>query len=513
LNARVAALAKSAVRSEARDGPDSGKGEPRMTKDAENAVLEALAQERTDLAIRTFTENRHTFSGDQIARLSRLLEKNYQGPIAIVGKLGASTWAFEAAAPWGLLGYRVSGLTRPRACLLRSILDLILHGLSRHIPGRFTFLGYPYVGLNSAEKKVVIPVARGIGELVNRYGAHRVVHTCFTVPESFHPNGELLEDVTNIPEIKEGFHFQRTFHAILARKHPRHPALGPIFVIVQHDTTGAALGELSEFGTLGPEARDRVFLYVVVGTGTGMRFMVRGKPFDGGERVNYSQNEAPLSMVFNGNERAPDYDYVALETRGFRPDFNSQFLSDGTRNSYYGKESLEGRTSGSALAACARRLVREGNPWGLEGAEDLERRAARDLSKLDAKILGQAANEGKTLAEKIIQTRAKELGIGIAVDIVMVQRIWGIPYPDHIVIGSGVSQIGEVFLEGVRAGLAERLAAFGLWKDETASILKGLTISQVKDDTGREFYSGRPTQEQVAGHARKLQSIGRSTPL
>jgi glucokinase len=101
---------------------------------------------------------------------------------------------------------------------------------------------------------------------------------------------------------------------------------------------------------------------------------------------------------------------------------------------------LEMLASGSAIAAEAKKRLKEGRASSL---------AAMDLDDIDAADVAQAAAGGDELSQQVIARAAHYLGLGLV-------NIVNIFNPDVIVIGGGVSRIGEPLLEPARRLVAER---------------------------------------------------------
>ncbi|MDD5217107.1 MAG: UDP-glucose 4-epimerase GalE, partial [Candidatus Omnitrophica bacterium] len=150
-----------------------------IVANVEEEIKWLATHQQIEEAIRVFTLNRHTFDPEALGRLTEVLEANYQGPIAIVGKVGGSTWAFEAGTPWGLLGYRISGRTNEKED------------------------GTPLAN----EQEFTDRLTGALGQMVERYGVNRVMHAYFSAPGSFRVNDVLLEDEPNIPTVKKGYSF------------------------------------------------------------------------------------------------------------------------------------------------------------------------------------------------------------------------------------------------------------------------------------------------------------------
>ncbi len=396
---------------------------------------------------------------------------DHQGPIAIVGTLGGTSIAFQAAIPQGLLSERAANvtLTKPDKS-----------DTAEGIAGR---------------------VVDTIGRVIDQFGRNQIAFVQFTAPERS----------VNIPAFKD-LSIQQLVEQRLAQEYPRPAALGPIPVTVIPEGTGGAKGETSIFGSQ-PGAKG--LLFVNAGDEIRTRFIdLNGEPFIGDERINFLHNEGPLHLVFNGNPANPDYRYIALETKGRQPDVVSRVLPDGRSNPLFGGQDLEARTSGPNIARYAIQLAQSGQFPEPVVSELRALTPKQDLSEITTKELGVAARQGNPLALKAIQDRARELGIGLTVFIVESHRNFpGFTFPEHIVIGSGVAQIGEIFLQAVLEGFRERLQRYqreeGIVPDRGIEEFVGrVELSKIKDDTVRELLAGLPTQAQVDQHTQRLAQAG-----
>jgi glucokinase len=84
-----------------------------------------------------------------------------------------------------------------------------------------------------------------------------------------------------------------------------------------------------------------------------------------------------------------------------------------------------------------------------QGAESLMRDMVQgDLSRVDSKIVGQAAQQGDPLAVEIVQRAGRIIGLGMA-------SVLHVFNPEVLVIGGGVSQIGPLLLEPMYAAIRE----------------------------------------------------------
>ena len=104
---------------------------------------------------------------------------------------------------------------------------------------------------------------------------------------------------------------------------------------------------------------------------------------------------------------------------------------------------LEAMASGTAIA----RLTLEKLSCG--EASVITDLVAGDLTKVTARVVGEAASSGDAVARAIMHTAATNLGVGI-VNLVHIFN------PELIIIGGGVSQSGELLFDPVRQVVAER---------------------------------------------------------
>ncbi|AQU02529.1 Glucokinase [bioreactor metagenome] len=145
---------------------------------------------------------------------------------------------------------------------------------------------------------------------------------------------------------------------------------------------------------------------------------------------------------------------------------------------------LETLASGTAIV---RRVQAE-----LAGGEFslLSERFKADYSALTAEDIGRAASEGDRLCQGVIRRAGEYLGIGLA-------GIANIFNPELIILGGGVSKLGEIFIEPARKMLFKR--AFRLAGDDVR-----LVASFLGDNagvTGAALYAygclgggGKPSQ-------------------
>jgi len=104
---------------------------------------------------------------------------------------------------------------------------------------------------------------------------------------------------------------------------------------------------------------------------------------------------------------------------------------------------LEALASGPAIARMAREEVARGH------GDRILRLAQGDIEAIDARLVGQAADSGDPFARGIIRRAATYVGIGLA-------NLCNLLNPEMIVIGGGVSAIGDLLFDAVRETVADR---------------------------------------------------------
>ncbi|MCS6840861.1 MAG: ROK family protein [Roseiflexus sp.] len=104
---------------------------------------------------------------------------------------------------------------------------------------------------------------------------------------------------------------------------------------------------------------------------------------------------------------------------------------------------LETFASGPSITAMALRVVAQGMTTQIGALVDY------DLNKITPGVIARAAEQGDTIAREILQRAGSCLGIGIA-------NLVTIFSPERIVIGGGVSRLGEWILEPARAEVVAR---------------------------------------------------------
>lgn len=104
---------------------------------------------------------------------------------------------------------------------------------------------------------------------------------------------------------------------------------------------------------------------------------------------------------------------------------------------------LEALASGTAIARDARQRIEEG------AQTIIVDRVGGDLSKVTAKLVSQAAQEGDELAIELIRRAGFYIGVGIV-------NLIHLFNPRLFVIGGGVSKAGDLLFDSIRATVRER---------------------------------------------------------
>ena len=170
-------------------------------------------------------------------------------------------------------------------------------------------------------------------------------------------------------------------------------------VFLINDANAAAVGELY-FGA-GRGARN--FIYITVSTGIGGGIIIDGKIYTGSVGM------------------AGELGHMVIDDEG-------PLCNCGNRGCW------ETLASGTALAREARHKIKDGV------ASSILQLAGGDLEKINAEAIHKAARTGDNLATELIAKTAYYLGVGLA-------NLINIFNPEVIVIGGGVSNIGDMLLE------------------------------------------------------------------
>ena len=221
------------------------------------------------------------------------------------------------------------------------------------------------------------------------------------LPGLVDPEAGTIVFLPNLPEHWRGFPIASEFESRTNR---------PVSIL--NDARMAALGEF----TFGNASASRDMLFVTLGTGIGGGLVLDGKLRRGA--------------------------YGAAGEIG-----HHTILPDGAPCSCGSRGCLETLVSGPALAAAGRALMRDGRAPGLQQLVD------NDPDKVTATQMALAAQEGDREVADAIRLASEYLGVGIA-NAVSITAVC------NVVIGGGLSVLGELLLEPVRRAVQERVRMF-----------------------------------------------------
>lgn len=175
-----------------------------------------------------------------------------------------------------------------------------------------------------------------------------------------------------------------------------------------NDANAAALGE-HRFGA--GKSVDNL-IYITVSTGIGGGIIIDGKLYQG------------------AGGSAGEVGHMTIDINGPRCSCGSNGC-------------LEVLASGTALAREAQRCITEG------AESSILRLADGKISSITAKIVSDAAQDGDLLARELIHRTGTYLGIGLA-------NLVNIFNPEMIIVGGGLSNIGDMLLNPARQMVMER---------------------------------------------------------
>jgi len=218
-------------------------------------------------------------------------------------------------------------------------------------------------------------------------------------------------------------------------------------VSVNNDAELGALGEWA-YGA-GRDAND--LAYIKVGTGIGAGLLIDGRIYRG------------------STGSAGEIGHLTIDTDG-------PICTCGNRGC------LEALSGGDAIARQAREAVKQ---------KTYTRLSAISLDEISAKSVGKSAQRGDLVSQKIMEKAGKNLGIALA-------GLVNIFNPDMIVVGGGVAQIGDLFLEPIRKTIKERslpaattnlrvsAALLGKRSSSTGAIVQALSVALHTLATGKK---------------------------
>lgn len=221
------------------------------------------------------------------------------------------------------------------------------------------------------------------------------------LPGLVDPEAGAIVFLPNLPEQWRGYKIAAAFAL-----HSQRP------VALLNDARMAALGEF----TFGNPLASQDMLFVTVGTGIGGGLVLDGK--------------------------------LRLGAFGAAGEIGHHtILPQGPPCSCGGRGCLETLVSGPALAAAGSRLMQEGR------APKLKELVAGDPGKITATQMVLAAERGDQAVAEAIRQAAEYLGVGIA-NAVTISAV------RNVVIGGGLSVLGELLLEPVRKEILARVRMF-----------------------------------------------------
>jgi glucokinase len=177
---------------------------------------------------------------------------------------------------------------------------------------------------------------------------------------------------------------------------------------LENDAAAAALAEF----TFGAGRGCQHMIYVTASTGIGGGYVLNGRLYQGA--VGAAGEIGHMTLLPNG-----------------------PLCGCGNRGC------LEALASGTAIARDARERVSRGVPTLI--AELVN----GDLTKISAKVVAQAADDGDIEAQEILQEALGYLGVGVA-------NLVNLFNPEIIVIGGGLTNMGERLFETVRRVIDRR---------------------------------------------------------
>ena len=199
-------------------------------------------------------------------------------------------------------------------------------------------------------------------------------------------------------------------------------------IVLESDRSAYVAGEAWRGAAAG--ARDAVFL--AVGTGIGAGIIADGRIIHGHEDI------------------AGAVGWFALD-----PDFKPEYAAMG---------GFEAEASGNSVARKAREKLAAGRPSAMIGL------AAGDIGSVTAETVAAAARAGDPLALEVVAETVTYLAMGVA-------NIVSIMNPEAVVLGGGLFQAADLFLEPVRR-------EFRRWAQPLAARSVRIELSALGEDAG-----------------------------
>ena len=186
-------------------------------------------------------------------------------------------------------------------------------------------------------------------------------------------------------------------------------------VIVGNDADAAGLAEHQ----MGAGRGTRNMIYLTVSTGVGGGIIVDGKPT-------------------NGQGLGAEIGHMVVEPGG-------PICGCGRRGH------LEAVAYGTGIANLARERLKAGE------ASSLSKLSGSDLERIDAKLVGEAAQQGDALALSIITSAGRYVGITIASLIMLLN-------PEMFVLGGGVTNLGDLLFKPMHEAIREYVMTDRHWQ-------------------------------------------------
>lgn len=224
-------------------------------------------------------------------------------------------------------------------------------------------------------------------------------------------------------------------------------------VYVGNDANVAALAE----ALLGAARGFRHVIYVTVSTGIGSGIIVDGRLLLGEEGL------------------AAEAGHIIMITEGERV------------------SSLEKEAAGPALARQTRERIAAGE------ASIIQQWVKGDLSKIDAVMVGQAAQQGDALAVSVVQRGGRMVGLGI----VSLLHLFN---PEVVVVGGGVANMGDMLFEPLRSAVQMHCIDEAYWRH--LKIVPATLGDNVSIIGAASLVATRGGQEDVGEVGAALQELG-----
>ena len=285
-----------------------------------------------------------------------------------------------------------------------------------------------------------------IAKVIDKVGAQNVIGIGVSFPECVYPPARVVADPENLPPVKDSI--QQQIEDMVSSK------LGlSLAVEVLHDAAAAVLGEVSPGGTL-PHCKNVVF--VVWGTGIASGVISDGSLYWRDPVVDRMIGEVGRLLVRNA-EGVYEHRLISEWGRLVRPE-----------------TSVDNRICGPSLTRRFRRRMKE-DPRG----ESLLRSAGKVVDRLELVDINRLARDGNDFAIELIEEASREMGEALVPFIHYWREVRGMDFANNIIIGSGVTKLGEgVEKEGkaalitvIRDEISKGLAKLGTSDYDTSNVI------------------------------------------